>query len=47
MDPHGNYLTEPEMIDLATDDGKVKGIARRIISAVDPSIRNINVAKFL
>lgn len=47
MDGAGNYLTEPEMIDLATDDAKVRGIVRRIISAVDPSIRNINVAKFL
>jgi putative nucleotidyltransferase with HDIG domain len=47
MDGQGNYLPEPELIDLSSSDAKVRGITRRIISAVDPSIRNINVAKFL
>jgi HD-GYP domain-containing protein (c-di-GMP phosphodiesterase class II) len=47
MDGIGNYLPEPEMVDLAGDDGKLRGIQRRIVTAVDPSIKNINVAKYL
>ena len=47
MDPHGNYLTEPELIDLTQADSQLHGVQRRIISTIDPALRNINVAKFL
>lgn len=47
MDPHGNYLPEPEVVDLSNSEAKLRGVTRRIISAIDPSIKNINVAKFL
>ncbi len=47
MDRSGNYLPEPEIVDLSTAYGQANGVVRRIISAVDPRVRNIDVAKFL
>ena len=47
IDRHGNTLTEPELLDLSSNSSKVLGITRRIVSTVDPVIRNIDVARFL
>ncbi len=47
IDKHGNYLTEPELIDLGKTESKVLGVTRRIVAAVDPTIRNIDVARYI
>ncbi len=47
MDAHGNYLTEPELVDLATDQARARGITRRIVATVDPAVRNVDLARFL
>jgi putative nucleotidyltransferase with HDIG domain len=47
MDRHGNYLTEPEVVDLSKEHSRTNGISRRIVTTIDPSLRNIDVARFL